>query len=855
MNLPKLYEPKQYEADIYTLWETSGSFEPKGEGKPYSIIMPPPNANGNLHTGHALGNAVEDILIRYHRMKGDRTIYIPGADHAGFETWVIYERQLEKEGKSRFDFTRDELYQQTWDFVAKNRGNMEIQLRELGASCDWSKLVFTLDDSVVNIAYDTFKKMWQDDLVYRGKRLVNYCTKHQTSFADIEVEYKNEKSFIWEISYPLAAGEGDIVVATTRPETMLGDVAVAVNPKDERYKRLVGTEVELPLTGRTIPIIADEMVDFEFGTGAVKITPAHDPNDFEVGERHNLERPSVINFDGTMNENCPEAYRGLTVSQAREAILKDLETAGRLVSETKYEHSVGHCYKCGTVIQPLLMDQWFIRVAQLAKRAIAAIEEGEVTFVPENKGRVLVNYLKHLKDWNISRQIPWGIPVPAFQNVEDPEDWIFDERVGEEELKIDGKTYRRDPDTFDTWFSSGQWPFITTKYHDSGELAEFFPNSVMETGHDILFPWVSRMIMLSLYRENSIPFTDVYLHGLVLDPHGQKMSKSKGNVVNPQDIMQEYGSDALRMGLIASRSAGQNQAFGKDKVIAGRNFTNKLWNIARYIEQTANSKQQIDNQPTTTNDPRPTTPADHWIIRELDAAANQVAAQLEEYRFAEAFETVYHSVWDKMADWYLEASKSAPSPSVMAWALEICLKMAHPFAPFVTETIWQTLNDDGSLLIATPWPERTEYNEQLAEQFEQLQNIISETREVLGIVGTRDIALYTSNSSLILENAELIRKMAKVGYVQATEEEGGLRLTSTHEHAWLDLDQDQITQYTDTLKKKLAEVEKAIETIEKRLSNESYVQNAPEALVEESREELKLKNSRAEHLRHQLKHL
>lgn len=848
MNLPKAYEPKQYEADIYTLWESSNAFAPKGEGKPYSIIMPPPNANGNLHLGHALMNAAEDILIRYHRMKGDRTIYIPGADHAGFETWVVYERQLEKEGKSRFDFSRDELYSQVWDFVAKNRGNMEIQLRELGASADWSKLVFTLDDAVTKTAYQTFKQLWDDKLIYRGERLVSYCTKHQTSFADIEVEYKDEKSKIWEISYPEVEGTGDIVVATTRPETMLGDVAIAVNPTDERYKHMVGKHVTIPLIDKAIPVIADEMVDNEFGTGAVKITPAHDPNDFEVGERHNLPRISVIDFDGTMSEEAPLKYQKMTVTEAREAVLTDLEEAGRLVSETPYSHSVGHCYKCGTPIQPLLKDQWFIRVRPLADKAITAIEEGAIQFTPENKGRVLVNYLKNLKDWNISRQIPWGIPIPAYQNTEDSEDWIFSEDVSEPEIIKDGKTYTRDADTFDTWFSSGQWPYITTKYHDSGELDEFFPNAVMETGGDILFAWVSRMVMLSLYREDEVPFKEVYLHGMVLDPHGQKMSKSKGNVINPQEIMEEFGSDALRMGIIASRSAGLNQAFGRDKVVAGRNFANKLWNIARYIEGVVGDDFELRT-------PQPQSAADHWIIRELDAAASSVAALLEEYRFAEAYETVYHSVWDKMADWYLEASKTALEPSVMVWALEMCLKIAHPFAPFVTETIWQTLKWEDSQVITSPWPARTGYEQAQASQFEQLQNLITETREVLGIIGSRDIALLTNSSQLILENAELIRKMARVGYVQTTEEGSGVRLTSTHEHAWLDLDADQITKYTDTLRKKLSEIEDSVEALEKRLSNESYVKNAPEALVAESREELTHKNTQAEHLRHQLKHL
>jgi len=844
MNLPKLYEPKQYEADIYTLWEASGAFEPKGDGKPFSIVMPPPNANGNLHLGHSLMNATEDILIRYHRMKGDRTLYIPGADHAGFETWVVYERQLEKQGKSRFDFTRDELYNQVWDFVAKNRGNMEIQLRELGASCDWSKQVFTLDNTVVKTAYQTFKKLWDAGLVYRGKRLVNYCTKHQTSFADIEIEYEDRKTPMYYLKY------GPFELATTRPETKFGDTAVAVHPDDERYKEWVGKDIEVEgVNGPfTVKVVADEMVDREFGTGVVKITPAHDFNDWEVAQRHNLPAIEVINKQGLMTEKAGR-FAGLTVIEAREAVAKAMEEQGMLLNiDTKYKNRVGLCYKCGTVIEPMLMDQWFVKVAPLVEKAIATIEQGEIIFTPENKGRVLVNYLKNLKDWNISRQIPWGIPVPAFQNTEDPGDWIFDDRVNEEQLIIDGKTYRRDADTFDTWFSSGQWPFITTKYQDDPTLKEFFPNSVMETGADILFAWVARMIMLSLYREDSIPFKDVYLHGMVLDPHGQKMSKSKGNVINPQEIMEEFGSDALRMGIIASRSAGLNQAFGKDKVIAGRNFCNKLWNIARYIEGVVGDDFELRS-------PKPQSPADNWIIRELDATASQVASLLEEYRFAEAFEAVYHTIWDKMADWYLEASKTALEPSTMVWALEMCLKIAHPFAPFVTETIWQTLKWEDSQVITNPWPTRTQYNEAQAEHFEQLQKIIVESREVLGVIGSTNIAMLTNSSQLILENADLVKRLTKVGLIQITEEGSGLRLTSTHEHVWLDLDTDQITKYATTLKKKLADIERSAEVIESRLSSERYVQKAPEALVVESREELQTKQAQAEHLKHQLKHL
>ncbi len=852
MNLPKTYEPKLYETDIYALWEASGSFQPQGEGEPYSIVMPPPNANGDLHVGHSLIMFLEDILIRYHRMQGKRALWIPGADHAGFETWIVYEKKLEKEGKSRFDFTREELYQQTWDFVAKHRGNMEKQIRALGASCDWSRQTFTLDPNVVAVTYRTFEKMWNEELIYRGERIVNYCTKHETGFADIEVKYEDEKSYLWNIRYPLTNGDGELIVATTRPETLFGDVAVAVNPKDTRYKNLVGQEVLLPLTDKSIPIIADEMVDMEFGTGAVKITPAHDPNDFETGERHNLPRVTVIGFDGKMNRATPEEYQGLGVDEARAKAVEELAKKGYLASEEPYSHSVGHCYKCGTVIQPLLKDQWFMKVKPLAERAIRVINKQEINFVPENKGRVLVQYLEQLKDWNISRQIPWGIPIPAFQNTEDPSDWIFDTQVTEETIKKDGKTYQRDADTFDTWFSSGQWPFITTLFAKDGGLEEYFPLSVMETGADILYQWVSRMIMLGLYVTDQVPFKDVYLNGLVLDPKGQKMSKSKGNVVSPQEIVDEYGSDAARMGLISARSAGQNQAFSTDKVVAGRNFCNKLWNIARYIENV------LGDQITEAGEPKPQTPADHWIIRELVEAKRTTATLIEQYRFAEASEVVYHAIWDKVADWYIEASKTAYSADTMLWVLEASLVMAHPFAPFVTETIWQTLDwhpEDEDMLITTKWQLGEDYDATQALHFEQLQNIITESREVLAAIGDKDVALATTNSTLVLENAELLRRMIRCGYVEGAEDGGGLRLTSTHEQVWLDLNDDQITRYKTNLQAKLDGLKQQTATLEARLASKSYVQNAPKELVAETRQQLELASQQVDHISHQLEHL
>ena len=480
MNLAKAYTPNDYEPTIYAMWEKSGVFAPKGEGEPYAIVMPPPNANGNLHVGHALGSAIQDILVRYHRMRGYDAVYIPGADHAGFETWVVYERELEKQGKTRFNFDREDLYAQVWDFVAARRGDMELQLRAIGVSADWDHLVFTLDEKVIDTVYDTFEAMWRDGLIYRGERIVNYCTKHQTSFSDYEVVYKNEKSKLWKIAYPLIDRVGEIIIATTRPETLLGDVAVAVHPDDERYKDLIGSKVQLPIVHREIPIIADEYVDRTYGTGAVKITPAHDPNDFEIGQRHNLKTVQVINFDGTM-VNVPAQFKGLTVEEARKRVLTALDIDELRRGEENIEHQVGHCYKCGTVIEPLVKEQWFVKMRGLADRAIAAIQNGDVTFTPENKGAVVVNYLKDIKDWNISRQIPWGIPIPMFQSQDNLDDWRFDRRVDQKHIVVDGTTYRREEDTLDTWFSSNQWPYIITDYLAKGDLSRFYPTAVMET--------------------------------------------------------------------------------------------------------------------------------------------------------------------------------------------------------------------------------------------------------------------------------------------------------------------------------------------------------------------------------------
>ena len=846
MKLAKAYDPNQYEPNIYAMWEAADAFAPTGVGEPYSIVMPPPNANGNLHVGHALMGALEDILVRFYRMKGRDAIYIPGADHAGFETWVVYERALEKEGKSRFDFSREQLYSQVWNFVDQQRGNMELQLRALGVGASWNDLVFTLDEKVIDTVYATFKRLWDDKLLYRGERIVNYCTVHQTSFADIEVEHKNEKSKLWKIAYPTLDKIGEIIIATTRPETLLGDVAVAVHPDDTRYKDLIGTKVLLPLTNREIPIIADDYVDPAYGTGAVKITPAHDPNDFEIGERHHLERIQVIGFDGKMT-NVPDQYKGLSFEDAREKVLNALEAAELRRGENTIEHAVGHCYKCGSVIQPLLKDQWFLSVKQLTAPAITAIQNGDISFTPASQGKALIQYYKGLRDWNISRQIPWGIPIPAFQSTVDPDDWIFDTRVDEKQIVVNGTTYIRDEDTFDTWFSSGQWPFITTDYLSDGPLAKFYPNNVMETGGDILYSWVAKMIMLGLYATDKVPFKDVYLHGLVLDEKGQKMSKSKGNVVNPMEMVSEYGSDALRLGLVAARSAGQNQAFAPSKVVAARNFCNKLWNIARFIE----GKLPTGFAP---HSPEPRSLADHWIIRELNNAASDIDQQLINYRFAEAGEAVYHAIWDSVADWFIEASKSDDNPDMLAWVLDTSLKIAHPFAPFVTETIWQTLGwHTDQMLVKSSWPTAYEYNDIAAAEFERLQKLVVEARFVTAeLPGNERYAMLYENDSLIADNADLIKHLAKLKEVRGVDRAKGLRLASSGRNAWLDVSEETLYEHQTNLEVRLAEAKQFVNTLEARLSNDNYVNKAPAKLVEESREQLEQKKALIERLSDEL---
>lgn len=827
VKLPKAYTPGDYESDIYALWEKSGAFQPTGKGEPYSIVMPPPNANGDLHIGHALTFALEDIAVRYHRAKGENALLLPGADHAGFETQSTYEKLLAKEGKSRFDFSREQLYQQIWDFVALNKGNFESQLRQMGVGCDWSRLTFTLDDKIVQRAYQTFKKMWDEKLIYRGERLVNYCTFHRTGFADIEVEYHDVKTPLYYMKY------GPFELATTRPETKFGDTAVAVHPTDKRYADLVGKVVTVEGVNGLfeVQVVADEMVDPKFGTGVVKITPAHSFDDWEVAQRHNLPAKRIINHDGTMN-HLTGRFEGMTVLEAREAVAKALEEKGLLIKvDHDYQTRVGKCYKCGTVIEPMLMEQWFIDMEPLAKRATEALEAGKITFYPEAKKEQLVNYLKGLRDWNISRQIAWGIPIPAFQNVDDSDDWIYDERVDQEIIEVDGKTYHRDPDVFDTWFSSSSWPYATLHFPDD-DFKRFYPLSLMETGGEILYPWVSRMVMLGLYVADEVPFEAVYVHGYVMAEDGSKMSKSVGNVVDPLPIIEQYGSDALRMGIVSGRSPAVNRGYDHRRVEEARNFCNKFWNVARFIEDL------IGDNPEKT-EVKPISAADHWVLDKLRTAQEKFCRELDEYNFSEAYDTLYHFVWDDVADWYIEASKVEPNKGLLAYLLEQVLILAHPFAPFVTETIWQTLAwEKDSILATKQLSETLKFDEGRAEEFSEIQAIVGESRFITKALKVSGATLYYTDVPFLTANATLIKRLAGLQAVTEVTDGSGLNLTSTKHACWLDIDKSTARAYLTELDEKRAQQQGLIKQFEARLGNESYVKNAPHAVVQQTKDQL-----------------
>lgn len=701
--MEKAYEPGKYEPQIRKLWEDNKSFalgsnadrapENVLSSKPFTNIMPPPNANGSLHAGHLM-YVTEDIMTRYARMQGRPTLWQPGTDHAGIETQFVYEKFLATQGKTRHDLGQEQFYSEVSDFVEAHKGNMVKQMQAMGFSADWDKLKYTLDDDVVDIVLDTFEQLHKDGHIYRGNRIVNWDPVTQSAYADIELKHIEQEDALYTLNY------GSLQIATVRPETIFGDVAVAVNPEDPRYKDLIGTTATIPLLDRPIPIIGDAHVELDFGTGALKITPGHDKNDYEIGLQHDLPQLTIIDFEGKMI-NVPEKYAGLSVLDARKLVVADLEAAGALVSTTPYTHSVAIQDRSGAQIEPLITEQWFLRVAELNKPVIEAIESEKVKLYPARFKKIALEWLKNEHDWCISRQIWWGIRIPVYYKTShDPEKtaYIIAKTEAEAIAYYGEGNYRAETDTFDTWFSSGQWPYATLMTTLGDDWQSHYPTTVMATARDILHKWITRMIMFSLYKTGSVPFEQVYLWGMVTDEKGQKLSKSKGNYGDPMEITREYGTDALRLALSIGITPGNDGKLSAEKIKGYRNFCNKLWNVSRFISG------RLDNY--SPKPPALVSPADHWIIEKTNQAIRDVSQHLDTYRFSEAGEAVYHLLWSDFADCYLEYAKQSLNPEVLAYVLDVILRLAHPFAPFVTEAIWQELPwiDEGSQLITEHWP-------------------------------------------------------------------------------------------------------------------------------------------------------
>jgi valyl-tRNA synthetase len=711
--MSRVYDPQQTEERLYEFWEEQGYFTPQidWDRKPFTIVIPPPNITGELHHGHAMFIAFEDMMIRYHRMLGEPTLWLPGTDHAGISTQNVVEKELAKEGLTRHDVGRERFVEMLWEWREEYGGIITHQLRRLGASCDWTRERFTLDEGLSQAVREAFVNLYHKGLIYRGEYIINWCPRCETALSDLETPHEDEPGHLYYVRYPLQDGH-HIEVATTRPETILGDTAVAVNPYDERYKETVGKIAILPVLGRRIPIIADELVDPQFGTGAVKVTPGHDPNDYDIGQRHDLETVNIMNLDATLNEEAGP-YAGMDRYEAREKLVEDLQEQGLLIKIEPHVHAPGRCQRCNTMVEPLVSEQWFVKIKPLAEPAIEAVRDGRIRIVPERFTKVYYNWMENIRDWCISRQLWWGHRIPV---------WYCDDCDGLTVATVDptecehcgGKNIRQDPDVLDTWFSSGLWPFSTLGWPDDTEdLRYFYPTSVMETGYDILFFWVARMIMLGMENVEEVPFRDIYLHGLMRDQQGVKMSKSRGNVANPLDVVAQYGADALRFTIITGSSPGEDMKLYEEKLEASRNFANKIWQMARFI--TGNLPQGYELPSGEPESWPHLRLEDRWILSRHNRLISGMTRLINGYQFGEAGKQIYEFLWGEYADWFIEASKvrlygddeeaQEAARHVLIYVLERTLRLLHPFMPFVTEEVWQHLPHEGESLMIAPWPE------------------------------------------------------------------------------------------------------------------------------------------------------
>lgn len=837
--IPKTYTAKDWEEKLYTKWEKSGFFNPDnlpGERtRVFSIIMPPPNANGRLHAGHALFVTLEDILTRFHRMNGKRALWVPGADHAGFETQVVYEKKLEREGRSRFDLSPEDLYQEIYDFTMENKKYMENDLRRLGASCDWSRNAFTLDPKIVGEVQETFRKMFRDGLVYRGKRIVNWCSKHQTGLSDVETETKEAVSKLYYFKY------GPFDIATVRPETKFGDKYVIMHPDDTRYAQYEhGQKITVEWINGPInaTIIKDPVMDMAFGTGVMTITPWHSQVDYELAQKHHLEAEQIIDENGKLLPIAAE-FAGMSIDEAREKIVEKLKKKGLLVKiDEHYSNTKKVCYKCETVIEPQARDQWFVKMKPLAELALKAVrDDKQIEFHPKNYEKIFTYWMENTIDWNISRQIVWGIPIPA-QYCSLCNKGYIDATAGD--TCPCGGEIVAETDTFDTWFSSGQWPLLALGYPDSPNVAAFHPTTVMETGHDLIFKWVPRMVIFSLYLKQEVPFHHVYLHGLVNDEHGQKMSKSKGNVISPIDLSDQYGTDALRMALITGNAPGNNIPLSFKKVEAFRNFANKLWNIGRYVGQSTTSLANNDGKQETSG-------ADQWILSRLAATNADVTRHLESYNISLAAETLRDFTWNEFADWYVEIHKIEKHDAVLVAVWNELLRLWHPFMPFVTEALFQSLYpNEKTLLMVAPWPKAAEEVKPDAS-FQNILDLIQKIRNVRSIyhVDPKEKPWLTivGDKAAWDPYLPLIERLARIEEVIITSDPTQPKETArigsgetsvfVHLSGFIDIEKERAR-----LTAEKASAEKYVLGIKKRLADESFTAKAPAHILEQNRASL-----------------
>ena len=847
--LAKAYEPQDVEGRIYDFWMKGGYFhaEVDPKKKPYTIVIPPPNITGQLHMGHAWDETLQDILIRWKRMQGYSALWLPGTDHASIATEAKIVEAMREEGLSKEDLGREGFLERAWAWKDKFGGRILEQLKLLGSSCDWDRLRFTMDEGCSKAVRHVFVKLYEEGLIYRGERIINWCPNCKTAISDAEVIFEEQQGSFWHLRYPLADGSGYIQLATTRPETMLGDTAVAVHPEDERYKHLVGKNVILPLVNKEIPIVADEYVEMDFGTGVVKITPAHDPNDFEVGQRHNLPVINVMNEDGSINENGGK-YAGLSGMEARKQIVKDLEEGGYLIKVEPLKHNVGTCQRCHTVVEPRVSTPWFVKMEPLAGPAIDVVKDGAIRLIPDRMEKTYYNWMENIKDWCISRQLWWGHRIPAWY-CEDCGETIVSETNADTCPKCGGKHLHQDSDTLDTWFSSALWPFSTLGWPDNTpELEYFYPTNTLVTGYDIIFFWVARMIFSGLKHTGKAPFDTVLFHGLLRDSQGRKMSKSLGNGIDPVDVINQYRADALRFTLVTGNSPGNDARYSDEKVAASRNFANKIWNAARFIHM------NIDGHDVPCALPESLSLEDQWIVSRFNTVAKEVTENLDKFELGMAVSKLYDFIWDDFCDWYIELAKRPLSGEdqavaqntrqVLVWVLTHTLALLHPFMPFVTEEIWQSLPHDGEALIVAPWPQYEE-----GHAFPQAEAEMKKVMELITAVRTRrsemnvppskkaHLYIETSDTAAFEAEREAIAKLAYCSAVEIGESfpqaEGSVTVVTAACRGYLPMD-DLVDKKAETarLTKELEGAKKQLATAEAKLQNEKFISKAPQNVID-----------------------